>query len=360
VRYILPFKKEESCKLIEDLQIPKKFSVSADTVHDEITGGVPRQIVNLSQAEDLYQWRNNEIQTYFTLSEKTFSEMNTEKQNSFISFLNQLFEGRSNVRKPPSVWYDKGLFFFDNSERIVILNPLTQAALFSLWARHLKREIIDRPDRTQSETGAVFEREVIRGFSCLFKIEIEPFFIGPSKPQTKLLKISQIEQIIYFANENEIPHQPTIQCLLFKPISETYKAWDFFIEDGHTKQILFVQTSIRFPKSKKGKTMAKAFTDRDHNHHNQIERVLNSIFKIEGSKAHIENGSPIITLPIEGWTVKFLFVTSQHDADVKELLWDYDFLVAGRETLASLNLCFTQLPPPSHKHKKVTRKSKYM
>jgi len=41
--------------------------------------------------------------------------------------------------------------------------------------------------------------------------------------------------------------------------------------------------------------------------------------------------------------VKFLCVTSQHDDDLKKRLWKWkDVLVAGRETISTLKLCFTR------------------
>jgi len=343
VRYIQPFKKEESCKLIEDLQIPKKFSVSADTVHEEITGGVPRQIVNLSQAEDLDNWRREQVKTYYKLTEKTFSDMSTEKQKSFISFLDQLFGPSLNVGTPPSIWYDQGLFYIEKGSTR-FLNPLSQAAVFSLWAQHLQREIIDKPGRTGSEIGAVLEREVIKGFIHHPKIELQPFSIGPSRSKIApgLLKISRIERIIYFDTENEIPRLATLECCLLKPRSQIYRAWDFIIEDTHTKQIVFVQTSTLLPNVRKSLKIEKAFRELDKEGHNQIERVLDSLFQMKGSKAHTEGGSFIITLPLEGWTVKFLYITSQRDDAVKQCSWEWeDLLVAGRETLVSLQLCFT-------------------
>jgi len=88
--------------------------------------------------------------------------------------------------------------------------------------------------------------------------------------------------------------------------------------------------------------MASAFISFDTGT-NQIEILLDTLFQTTGTKAHIDDGSFVITLPVTGWTVKFLCVTSQHDVDLKKRLWNWkDVLVAGRETISTLKLCFTR------------------
>jgi len=195
--------------------------------------------------------------------------------------------------------------------------------------------------------GAVFEREVIKGFIHLSHIELHPFYMIKSPMVPGILKVSRIERIIYFDGEKDVPRLPTLECRLLKPKSQIFKAWDFIIEDAHTKQIVFVQVTTQFPnvhdKSKDGNSkMASAFVSFDSGS-NQIETLLDTLFQTTGTKAHVDDGSFVITLPVTGWIVKFLCVTSQHDDDLKKRLWKWkDVLVAGRETISTLKLCFTQ------------------
>jgi len=304
VRYITPFKKEEACKLIEDFQVPKKFSLSAETVYNEITGGVPRQIALLREAKDVKRWREVQEQSYFTLAKRTFSEMSADDRASFVSFLDQLFGPSPKVPKPPSVWYDKSLFYIMELNTLM-LNPMTESAVFTLWTQHLQREAINKPGRTGSEMGAVFEREVIKGFIHLSHIELHPFYMIKSPMVPGILKVSRIERIIYFDGEKDVPRLPTLECRLLKPKSQIFKAWDFIIEDAHTKQIVFVQVTTQYPdvhdKSKDGNSkMASAF------------------------------------LSFEFWKWK-------------------DVLVAGRETISTLKLYFTKEQTKENKHRNKTK-----
>lgn len=158
----------------------------------------------------------------------------------------------------------------------------------------------------------------------------------PAKP----LKISRIVRMISFENEAEIP-RPKLSCFLLQPISEKISALDFIIEDAANKQIVFVQTTTLLPHTheKKNTKIEKLFTS------GKITRILDTIFQAK-TTATIDNtsGTFIITLPesFSDWQVKILYVTSQHDTDVKaKSFWKWkDVFVAGRETLQPLNLLF--------------------
>lgn len=362
LRFIRPFNRIEACKLIEDLQIPNKISLSAEAVHDEITGGVPRQIVSLQNVNNVKSWRVVQEKTYFALVKKTYSGMSKGDQESFISFLHQVFGPSKYVGRTPSAWYDKGLFFIDNDSCTHPLNPLAEAALFALYAQNVQQEIIDQQGRTGSEIGAVFEREVIKGFIKLPRIELRPQYLKNPKPrkmerkmETKMepapLSLAGIARILYFDDVNEIPRLPSVECRLIKPRSQIFASWDFIIEDAHTKHIVFVQTSTDFPNvhdSRNGKgtsKIASSFHREEENEPNQIERVLDSLFQTKGSKANVKDGSFVIKLDdsIVGWKIVFLCVTTQHDIKLKSRKWKWkDVLVAGRETLEPLKLRFTK------------------
>jgi len=60
--------------------------------------------------------------------------------------LDNMFGISPNIRKPPSVWYDKGLFYLEQGFTHA-LNPIVETTLFSFWAKYMQREIIDKPGR---------------------------------------------------------------------------------------------------------------------------------------------------------------------------------------------------------------------
>jgi len=195
----------------------------------------------------------------------------------------------------------------------------------------------------------VFEREVIKGFIHMQQIELYPQFMTQTqqKDSPGLLKLSRVERIFYFDREG-IPLLPTSGCQLLKPKSQIFKAWDFIIEDAHTKKVIFVGTSTLFPDKhdvKDGSSkIAKSFVA-EKNGQNQIERILDSIFQKTESKASIKDGSFIIKLheSLGDWEVKFLCVTTHHDEELKSRSWGWkDVLVAGRETLKPLKLLFSR------------------
>jgi len=99
----------------------------------------------LSKADDLLKWRQDQETEYYILAERTFSDMNTNKQRSFISLLDRLFGPSPNVSKPPSEWYDK--CSTEKKGYACLINPMGEAAVFSLWTQNLQREIIDKPGR---------------------------------------------------------------------------------------------------------------------------------------------------------------------------------------------------------------------
>eukprot|EP01124_Arcella_intermedia_P019090 TRINITY_DN2622_c0_g1_i4.p1 TRINITY_DN2622_c0_g1~~TRINITY_DN2622_c0_g1_i4.p1 ORF type:complete len:613 (-),score=78.21 TRINITY_DN2622_c0_g1_i4:89-1927(-) len=338
LRYIYPFDKDEAFKMMTKLGI-SKFGVSCDTVYDEITGGVPRQIVSLSSAKGIEDWRDYQVDRYFISATSTLRESSKEDQQRIISYLGKLFENQR-ISKPPSGLYDKGLFYVREGSGFPI-NPMARSALFWLWVMNKKREVIGG-GKTGSETGAVFEREAQRGFiRGLAQIELEPYYLNnDTKPTT--LRIARIEQVVSFQSESDIPQSPKFISSLLKPISETFKAIDFILKDVMNKQIIFVQTTILFPhehdnKSAKIETLFKE---------GRMARILDSIFSVKGATATIEDGHFIFVLPetVSDWQVKILYLTSQQDEDVKRKHWKWkDLLVAGRETLTPLNLVFDEV-----------------
>jgi len=134
--------------------------------------------------------------------------------------------------------------FYRKKGYACLINPMGEAAVFSLWTQNLQRETIDKPGRTGSEIGAVFEREVIYGFISLPNIELKPFYMIKSLIVPGLLKVSRIERIIYFDSEKDVPRLPTLECRILKPKSQIFKAWDFVIEDA---QIFRSSFSLKVP-----------------------------------------------------------------------------------------------------------------
>jgi len=204
---------------------------------------------------------------------------------------------------------------------------------------------------TGHEIGAVFEREIIKGLVHLMRIQLDLYTIGPSKSRftSGPLIFSKIDKIIHFDANKEFPSTSS-GCNLLKPLSQTHKYWDFLIQDHHTKQIIFVQTSTLSPNTQKMLKVQNSFTNRDENERNQIEKYLDSLLQLKGSKACIVGKCFDISLPLDEWTVKFLYITSQHDDATKQCSIDWDdLLVAGRETLAPLYLRFMPSSPKNQR-----------
>eukprot|EP01124_Arcella_intermedia_P019091 TRINITY_DN2622_c0_g1_i5.p1 TRINITY_DN2622_c0_g1~~TRINITY_DN2622_c0_g1_i5.p1 ORF type:complete len:613 (-),score=64.14 TRINITY_DN2622_c0_g1_i5:81-1919(-) len=347
LRYIYPFDKDEAFKMMTKLGI-SKFGVSCDTVYDEITGGVPRQIVSLSSAKGIEDWRDYQVDRYFISATSTLRESSKEDQQRIISYLGKLFENQR-ISKPPSGLYDKGLFYVREGSGFPI-NPMARSALFWLWVMNKKREVIGG-GKTGSETGAVFEREARRGFiQGLAHIELKPFYLNNKDTKPTTLKIARMEQVVSFRSESDIPRSPKFVSSLLKPIPENFKGIDFILEDVINKQIIFVQTTTRFPHKhdNDSKKIQKLFQERT------IAKILDSIFQVKGTTATIEDGHFIFVLPetVSDWQVKILYLTSKRDEDVKTKHWEWkDLLVAGRETLTPLNLVFDDVEKKRAKRK---------
>jgi len=229
-----------------------------------------------------------------------------------------------------------------------ILNPIVGVAMKNLWEVNMQKEVIDKPERTAYEKGAVFEREVIKGICRItVQINLKTFYMYINTPDISpnYLPLSRIDRIIYFDNESNIPRLPTMGCRLLIPKAENFKSWDFIIEDcrSNQNQIVFVQVTTQCP-DEHDKIQKSFVAVKDDRHgRNQIEIILDTIFETTGTKAHVDNGSIIVSLPLHyaAWSVKFLYITMQPCADLKTRNWEWkNVLVAGRETLEPLYLRF--------------------
>jgi len=320
--------------------------MSAAKIFNDVTGGVPRQIVGLHRAESYEEWHQKQVQKYFGDLETEFLKATYHKRQSFLSYLDVVIEGRPEQLGLPSVtWYDRGLFYIDAGKGFV-LNPIAREALDSLWRQYRYREVIGKTEQTGSAIGATFEHEVRRGFfKCQSQIELKPYYLKTEKNGTenkepaKSLLISTITRMISFKKDTEIP-RPRPPCCILQPTSETYSGVDFIIEDSVNKQIVFVQTTMELPHQheKKMKLFENLFTS------GKIKNILDNLFQVSSTEVTVDNKAHfIIKLPESaGWQVKFLYITGQLNADVKEKChWNWkDVVVAGRETIRPLNLLF--------------------
>jgi len=336
-------------------------------VYEEITQGVPRHIVEMSllkpKTKEVYSaWHRDTVPEYYTSLKAEFLKVTKEDQESFLSFLDNIIEGQDQQLGLPAVsWYDQGLFYFDDVGNVHVLNPMARQALDSLWRQFRLREVIGDPGQTGSADGAIFEREVRRGFfKCQTQIELLPYYLKANNNDTenkepaKPLIISTIARMIPFTKDTELP-TPRPRCCILQPTSQTYSGLDFIIEDSANKQIVFVQTTKMLPHSHEDSKLLfqKLFsrqTKKDDKGTTtelpcKIERLLQSLLNVK-TEATIDNKSShfIIILPesVSDWQVKFLYITSQHDAIVKQqCFWKWkDVVVAGRETIRPLNLLF--------------------
>jgi len=101
-------------------------------VYKQITGGVPRQIVELSKKtnETFKTWCQAKVLSYFDDLEAEFLKVSSQKQHSFLSFLGNVMEGQPQTVGIPSViLYDQGLFYVDDFGNYCVLNPIAREAL---------------------------------------------------------------------------------------------------------------------------------------------------------------------------------------------------------------------------------------
>jgi len=252
------------------------------------------------------------------------------------------------ILQPPTNWYDNGFFYFDEGYGHLV-NPLAEKAIFKIWAQFEDREVIGKSAKSGSEMGAIFEREVIKGLARVPILNIQPFFLHfkaktDNPPVPSQLSLSGIEKIVPFVKIDQIPQPPAIECRLLKPSSQNFKYWDCIIEDGHSKQLVLIQISTQYPTdAKKKKKIANSFVQSDTGE-NFIEQIINGVFKEKVTKAIVKDGSLVVSLSgvASEWKVKFLFVTSQKENDIKSEVWEFQgVLVVGRESLLKLGLQFS-------------------
>jgi len=296
---------------------------------------------------------------YFDDLEAEFLKVSSQKRHSFLSFLDNVMEGRPQTLGIPAIsWYDQGLFYVDDFGNYCVLNPIAREALDLLWRQHRIREEIGKPGTTGSATGAIFEREIIRGlFQCQSQVELHPFYLKTEKgannvEPAKPLVISTIIRMLSFYETPEDLKKPSgpkkltvpvsrPACCVLTPMSQRYPGLDFIIEDTPHKQIVLVQVTTQLPHQHIKDKLQILFNS------GKLAQLLQSLLGAEPVSTVIDTKDShfVVTLPepYSGWQVKFLYITSQHDTDVQKTSWQWrDVMVAGRETIKPLNLLFAK------------------
>lgn len=131
----------------QDLKLPDKVKMSSVEIYNDVTGGVPRQIVGLHCADSFEEWHQKQVQKYFESLKTELKKVEDDERQSFLSYLDDVIEGRPQQLGLPSVtWYDQGLFYI-NAGKGCVLNPIARNALDSLWRQYRNPEVIGKPEQ---------------------------------------------------------------------------------------------------------------------------------------------------------------------------------------------------------------------
>jgi len=351
LRFLRPFDEPEAVKLIEELRIPEKVGRTASAIYDLVTGGLPRHISLLAvdEPKSLTAWASAMVLALLRAVQMTSSQLDPDNKKNFVAFIGARLTGQS-FPYHSSIWYDKGFLYktsFEDPPQII--NPIARASLWEYYVQSIL-PVVNEEGETGSVIGTKLEVAISVGLAKATRT-IHPFEIGGQGSLTPWV-LPKVDRILRFSKSTLAPDRnPVIsdKCWLWIPSIETHASFDFILQDFENKQVIFIQVSKQIPQRHKDKgnlKVLKAFMPGDQRKNEVdkrplIEIELEMVTKEQGWTAEFQGG--IISATKKGstqWTVKFLFITSGSENEVKKNT-NYEvknMAIVGKEQLSSLGV----------------------
>ncbi|KAF9127204.1 hypothetical protein BG015_004577 [Linnemannia schmuckeri] len=292
--------------------------LAAPAIRDEvtaITNCVPRELVYLSAAvedlpepislDDLHEWTERRTKD-FLLTAKTYYESRTPfRKNDFYKALLQTFLGSTSTVDFEWDFLDLGLIYRSKdvgrigTQHHILCRP-TQRALLELFKTLPLPEATRRRICDGSLSGDDFETALCHQLICTNKpIVLNATDLNGSNPTTIALDFSHCDTLKIGKTSLGSGYENVLTRGY-----EGYPRFDFMLGP------LFIQASISdFGRHNTGSAdLSKAFSARDDNGTNQIERYLNDLYGPD-HYAEIEDNKFVVTrdgVPVPGFRVVYI------------------------------------------------------
>ncbi|KAG0047663.1 hypothetical protein BGZ90_007830 [Linnemannia elongata] len=307
--------------------------LAAPAIREEviaITNCVPRELVTLSaflerlpypiSVDSLQKWTKDRAKDFHLVAETYYIGRHLIRQGRFYKALLQTFLGSTSTVNFEWDFLDLGLVYRSKdvgrigTQHHILCRP-AQRALLDLFKTLPLPEAIKKRICDDSLSGDQFEEALFHQLICTNKpVELKATDLNNENSTTITLDFFHCDTLQFGKTSLGSGHENVLT-----PGYERYSRFDFMLGP------MFIQASISdFGDHNKGSAdLGKAFTVKDDNGRNQIERYLNDLYG-PGHSAKIEKNRFVVTrngVPVPGFCVVYIRGSSgvpSHRAWVKK------------------------------------------